>query len=148
MLVLTRNPSGNYSRVSKCFHQLPIQCNWSAICFLLGVIRHKKGQMNSSIPVLNAAMADYYLNNGHNEEARQLFERLVSRTWHLPIKSKRLTSKRGLSFHVRLIIVPLSSTFFHKFILAVSLRIKPRFLEKKSNWAFCKSALILEKMNK
>ena len=34
--------------------------------------------MNSSIPVLNAAMADYYLNNGHNEEARQLFERLVS----------------------------------------------------------------------
>lgn len=34
--------------------------------------------MNSSIPMLNAAMADYYLNNEHNEEARQLFERLVS----------------------------------------------------------------------
>lgn len=42
-----------------------------------GVIRHEKGQMNSSIPILNSVMADYYLNNGHNEEARQLFERLV-----------------------------------------------------------------------
>ncbi|KAL9984671.1 hypothetical protein ACROYT_G006994 [Oculina patagonica] len=42
-----------------------------------GVIRHRKGQMNSSIPILNSVMADYYLNNGHNEEARQLFERLV-----------------------------------------------------------------------
>ena len=39
--------------------------------------------MNSSIPILNSVMADYYLNNGHNEEARQLFERLVSVTWHL-----------------------------------------------------------------
>ena len=34
--------------------------------------------MSSSIKLLNAAMADYYLNNGHHEEARQLFERLVS----------------------------------------------------------------------
>ncbi|XP_068711774.1 TPR repeat-containing protein DDB_G0287407-like isoform X2 [Montipora foliosa] len=42
-----------------------------------GVIRHRKGQMSSSIKFLNAAMADYYLNNGHHEEARQLFERLV-----------------------------------------------------------------------
>jgi len=42
-----------------------------------GVIRHQKGQMNSSIPILNSVMADYYLNNGHNEEARQLFERLI-----------------------------------------------------------------------
>ncbi|KAJ7337906.1 hypothetical protein OS493_008065 [Desmophyllum pertusum] len=42
-----------------------------------GVMRHKKGQMNSSIPILNSVMADYYLNNGHHEEARQLFERLV-----------------------------------------------------------------------
>lgn len=42
-----------------------------------GMIRHQKGQMNSSIPILNAVMADYYLNNGLNEEARQLFERLV-----------------------------------------------------------------------
>ena len=33
--------------------------------------------MNSSIPILNAAMADYYLNNCHQEEARLLFERLV-----------------------------------------------------------------------
>lgn len=47
---------------------------------ILGVIRHEKGQMNSSIPILNSVMADYYLNNGHNEEARQLFERLVSET--------------------------------------------------------------------
>lgn len=47
---------------------------------ILGVIRHEKGQMNSSIPILNSVMADYYLNNGHNEEARQLFERLVSKT--------------------------------------------------------------------
>ena len=36
--------------------------------------------MNSSIPLLNSVMADYYLNNGHNDEARQLFERLVSGT--------------------------------------------------------------------
>lgn len=42
-----------------------------------GVVRHRKGQMNSSIPILNSVMADYYLNNGHHEEARQLFERLV-----------------------------------------------------------------------
>lgn len=34
--------------------------------------------MNSSIPILNSVMADYYLNNGHHEEARQLFERLVN----------------------------------------------------------------------
>lgn len=34
--------------------------------------------MNTSIPPLNAGMADYYLNNGHHEEARQLFERLVN----------------------------------------------------------------------
>ena len=46
------------------------------------MIRHQKGQMNSSIPILNAVMADYYLNNGLNEEARQLFERLVSRIVH------------------------------------------------------------------
>ena len=46
--------------------------------FLLGVIKHKSGRMNTSIPKLNGAMADYYLNNGHHEEARQLFERLVS----------------------------------------------------------------------
>jgi len=53
------------------------------LLFMLGVIRHEKGQMNSSIPILNSVMADYYLDNGHNEEARQLFERLVSGTWHL-----------------------------------------------------------------
>ena len=46
--------------------------------FLLGVIKHKTGRMNTSISKLNAAMADYYLNNDHHEEARQLFERLVS----------------------------------------------------------------------
>ena len=44
---------------------------------LLEVIRHQEGQMNSSIPILNAAITDYYMNNGHHEEARQLFERLV-----------------------------------------------------------------------
>lgn len=42
-----------------------------------GVTKYRKGQMNTSIPPLNAGMADYYLNNGHHEEARQLFERLV-----------------------------------------------------------------------
>lgn len=47
------------------------------ISLLEGVVRHRKGQMNSSIPILNSVMADYYLNNGHHEEARQLFERLV-----------------------------------------------------------------------
>jgi len=47
------------------------------ITLLEGVVRHRKGQMNSSIPILNSVMADYYLNNGHHEEARQLFERLV-----------------------------------------------------------------------
>ena len=56
------------------------------LLIVLGVIRHQKGQMNSSIPILNSVMADYYLNNGHNEEARQLFERLVGRTWHLAMK--------------------------------------------------------------
>ena len=29
-------------------------------------------------------MADYYLSNGHNEEARQLFERLVSLDFFVP----------------------------------------------------------------
>ena len=48
--------------------------------------------MNSSIPILNSVMADYYLNNGHNEEARQLFERLVSGTCHLATESKIFTS--------------------------------------------------------
>ncbi|KAM7438388.1 hypothetical protein ABFA07_012101 [Porites harrisoni] len=42
-----------------------------------GIIRHQRGHMNSSIPILNSVMADYYLSNGHNEEARQLFERLI-----------------------------------------------------------------------
>ena len=40
--------------------------------------------MNSSIPILNSVMADYYLSNGYNEEARQLFERLVSLYFFVP----------------------------------------------------------------
>ena len=40
--------------------------------------------MNSSIPILNSVMADYYLSNGHNEEARKLFERLVSLDFFVP----------------------------------------------------------------
>lgn len=42
-----------------------------------GLTKYQKDHMNTSIPPLNAAMADYYLNNGHHEEARQLFERLI-----------------------------------------------------------------------
>ena len=46
--------------------------------------------MNSSIPILNSVMADYYLSNGHNEEARQLFERLVSLDFFVPFFNRLL----------------------------------------------------------
>lgn len=35
-------------------------------------------------------MADYYLSNGHNEEARQLFERLVSLDFFVPFFNRLL----------------------------------------------------------
>lgn len=72
------------------------------ISLLEGVVRHRKGQMDSSIPILNSVMADYYLNNGHHEEARQLFERLVRKMlrWQFslpgPIVSLNLWGPRWL----------------------------------------------------